>query len=96
MVVLANREVRKIVIVPPYSGVNGRVRKRHKASDSAQKICVCVPGLLALLYMSAKFGAIWTLRCAAQTSSKRPLDDFREVLKQVLDGPHPGKTGANA
>ncbi len=44
--------------------------------------------------MSAKFGAIWTLRYAAQISSKRPLDDFREVVKPVQDGLRPVKTGA--
>ena len=58
------------------------------------KISVCV--LLALLHMSAKFGSIWTLHCAAPTSTKRPLDDFREVVKPVPDGPRPIKTGANA
>ena len=41
MVVLANGEVLSIVIVPPYSGVNGRVQKRHKASDSVQNYFVC-------------------------------------------------------
>ena len=41
MVVLANGEVLSIVIVPPYSGVNGRVQKRHKASDSIQNYFVC-------------------------------------------------------
>jgi hypothetical protein len=51
------------------------------------KISVCV--LLALLHVSAKFGAIWTLRCAAPTSPKRPLDDFREVVIPVTDGLHP-------
>ena len=35
------------------------------------KISVCV--LLALLHMSAKFGAIRTLRCAAPTSANGPL-----------------------
>jgi hypothetical protein len=49
-----------------------------------------------LLHMSAKLGAIWTLRYVAPTSPKRPLDDFREVVKPVPDGPHPVKTGANA
>ncbi len=49
-----------------------------------------------LFHTSAKFGAIWTLRFAALTSPKRPLDDFREVVKPVPDGPHPVKTGANA
>ena len=49
-----------------------------------------------LLYMPAKFGAIRTLRCAAPTSPKRPLDDFREVVKPVPDGPHPVKTSAHA
>ena len=47
--------------------------------------------LRALLHISAKFGAIRTLRCAAPTSAKRPLDDFREVVKPVPDGPHPVK-----
>ncbi len=58
------------------------------------KISVYV--LLALLYMSAKIGAIWTLRCAAPTSPKQPFDDFREVVEQVPDEPRPVKTGANA